>query len=143
MPELLQVLDGFSMASPILPRFRVFPQRSFRGSYSCRIQHPVTSGDASCKPRHLRSSKIVWNVSDRELEPAMPFQGKSVLCRDLSQKGASWSRSECWIGHQQLNIFVHRDGSMNLSFDSGIEDAARSAPSGIAPRLSKIEKEIQ
>jgi hypothetical protein len=143
MPELLQVLDGFRMASPVLPGFRVFPQRSFRSSYRCRIQHSVTSGDASCKPGHLRAAKIGWNVSGCELEPTMPFQGKSVLCRELSQKRAGWSRSECWIGHQQLNIFVQGDGSMNLGFDSGIKYAGRPAESRIAPGLSKIEKEIQ
>jgi hypothetical protein len=59
MPELLQVLEHFRMASPLSPYVWVLVQRCFGGSDHRGIYHSILVRDAPCKPWHGGSTKII------------------------------------------------------------------------------------
>jgi len=84
-----------------------------------RHQRPIVTRDTLRETRHLRSTEIVWNVSDAEAKSTVPSKRDPVSQGKFPQGCAGRCRRKRWVCYQQLDIFVQIDRAMHLRFDLG------------------------
>ena len=143
MPELLQVLECFRLATPIPPGFRLPVQRCF-GSSNCRgIQRPIVTHDPLREKRHHRSAKIVRNFADGEPKSTVPSQRDLVSQRQFTQDFSGSRRRKRRIRNQQFDISVQVDGAMYLRFDLGVEHAPHLSSLWVPSWLPKFLEDVQ